>query len=67
MMNLRRVPIEHIFIVKHRLQSRCLFHDNHTSTAAGHQLYHGELVVKGFYTKNEKSLRGQSRRQWYSL
>ncbi len=37
------------------------------NTAAGHELYHGELVVKGFYTKNEKSLREQIPKAMVSL
>ena len=36
-------------------------------TAAGHQLYHGELVVKGFYTKNKKVYEVQFCRQSYEL
>ena len=36
-------------------------------TSAGHKLYHGELVVKGFYIKNEKSLREQIPKAMVSL
>ena len=38
-----------------------------SDTAVGHQLYHGELVVKGFYTKNKKVYGVQFRRQSYEL
>ena len=40
--------------------------DQHDASAC-HKLYHGELVVKGFYTKNKKVYGVQFRRQSYEL